>query len=67
MTLLIDHMSSVCGHLDSLIGYVGDTFENTRYTLQELACRDHYDIELQKGYGCEYLSTVYFLFVTLMC
>ena len=54
ITSLFNHMGSVCGYLGGLIGYAGATYENTRYILQELACRDPFDIDLQKGYVCEY-------------
>jgi hypothetical protein len=52
---LFSHMGNVCDYLDGYVqlAKVEATFENTRYALQELACRNPNDIELQRGYGCD--------------
>lgn len=50
---LYGHMDGVCGYLDSYVqlALVEGTFENSRYTLQEVACRS-VDI-LSLGHGCD--------------
>jgi hypothetical protein len=55
---LFGHMSNVCGYLDGYVqlAMVEATYENSRYTLHELACRPAKDIVLQKGYGCDGLD-----------
>ena len=51
--MVFGHMNDVCGYLDSYVqlGFVEATFENSRFALQELACRS--PTELAKGHGCE--------------
>ena len=49
-------MGSVCGYLGGRVGYGGATYENTRFALQELACRAPYTLDLQRGYGCDGLD-----------
>lgn len=56
------HMENVCTYIAGLIGYQYNlaTFENTRFALQELACRAPFTLDLQRGYGCEYARLVHF-------
>lgn len=55
--LLFSHMNDVCGYLDGYVqlALVEGTFENTRFALQELACRNP-ENGLQRGYGCDGLD-----------
>lgn len=55
--LLFDHMNSVCEYLDGYVqlAKVDATFENTRWALQELACRP-LESGLQRGHGCDGLD-----------
>lgn len=50
---MFSHMSKVCAYLDDFVqgAYVEGTFENTRYILQEVACRPV--AVLARGSGCD--------------
>ena len=50
---LYAHMDSVCGYLDGYVqlALVEATFENSRYILQEVACRSVDTLKL--GHGCD--------------
>ena len=50
---LFMHMNDVCGYLDSYVelALVEATFENSRFALQELACRE--PATLKRGHGCD--------------
>ena len=54
-------MNDVCSYLDSYVqlALVDATHENTRFALQELACRNPFetDLQLQRGYGCDGLDS----------
>jgi len=51
---LFEHMAGVCAYLDSYVqlAKVEATYENTRYALRELACREA-EGGLKRGYGCD--------------
>lgn len=53
-------MNDVCGYLDGYVqlALVEATHENSRYALQELACRQPHEeeLQLQRGYGCDGLD-----------
>ena len=51
--MIFSHMDDVCAYLDSYVqlAFVEATFENSRFALQELACRT--PNELARGHGCE--------------
>lgn len=50
---IFEHMDDVCSYLDGYVqlAFIEATFENSRFALQELACRT--PVELAKGHGCE--------------
>lgn len=58
---LFSHMNDVCSYLDEYVqlALVEATHENSRFALQELACRQPYETGLQhqKGYGCDGLDS----------
>lgn len=58
---LFDHMNNVCGYLDGYVQFVlvEAIHENSRFALQELACRFPYEtgLQLQRGYGCDGLDS----------
>ena len=51
--MIFSRMDNVCAYLDSYVqlAFVEATYENSRFALQELACRTPH--ELVKGHGCE--------------
>jgi hypothetical protein len=50
---IFDHMNKVCSYLDGYVqlALVEGTFENSRYILQETACRSVPELKL--GHGCD--------------
>eukprot|EP00804_Cyclotella_cryptica_P027852 CCRYP_020589-RB/>CCRYP_020589-RB protein AED:0.30 eAED:0.30 QI:0/0.66/0.5/1/0.66/0.75/4/244/451 len=57
---LFNHMNDVCSYLDGYVQFVlvEAIHENSRFALQELACRHPFEavLQLQRGYGCDGLD-----------
>lgn len=47
------HMGDVCSYISSMVdpAFIEATYQNSRFALQELACRTPH--ELVRGHGCE--------------
>ena len=51
-------LGDTCDYLDGYVQFskILATYENTRWALQELACREPHENILQRGYGCDGLD-----------